>query len=259
MDAILQIPSQIARRLRDAAVALAFAASAASAGAETLTVAVEDKDYAPYYVWIDGEPTGPCVEIAAGAIRQMGGTAEFVRYPWSRVLRSVEEQKVDAGLCGTRTEEREAYSHYPDEPLLNYDATLFVRVDSGLDSSDTAALDGLSFGLVKGYSYAGADDALEDAGMIRVEATSRESLWEMLARGRVDTVLDSVLPMVADTRRMGLDEELRPLRPSLAETPGYLFFSREAGHDELARRFSEALKAFKDTPEYQEIKTRYGL
>ena len=245
--------------LRMVPLVVAIVLAGAGSRAETLTIAVEDKDYAPYYVWVDGEPTGPCVEIAAGAVRHMGGTVEFVRYPWSRVLRSVEEGKVDAGLCGTRTEERETYSHYPHEPLLDYDATLFARADSELDSSDAAAREGLSFGLVKGYSYAGVDDALEEAGMIRVEATSRESLWEMLARGRVDTVLDSVLPMVADTRRMGLDGEIRALQPSLAETPGYLFFSRKAGHDELAREFSEALEAFKTTPDYMEIRERYGL
>jgi polar amino acid transport system substrate-binding protein len=229
------------------------------ADAETVVVAVEDKDYAPYYIWVDGEPKGPCVEIAAGAIRQMGAEVEFARMPWTRVLKSVETQRVDAGLCGTKTDERSVYSHYPDEPLLNYDATLFVRADSALTTSDPEALAGKSFGLVKGYSYAGIDDGLEAGGMTRVEATGRESLIKLLTLGRVDTVLDAILPVFADARRLGVEGQVRPLLPSLAETPGYLFFSRKPGHDALASRFSAALMAFKATPEYLEIKALYGL
>ena len=132
-----------------------------SAAAETIVVAVEDKDWTPYYYWVDGLPTGPCPEIVSGTIRLMGDEVEFQRYPWVRVLKSVEEKKVDAGLCGTKTEERAAYSYYPDEPLLYYDATLFVRVDSPLTSSDFSELRGQSFGMIKGYTFAGVDDVAD--------------------------------------------------------------------------------------------------
>lgn len=227
--------------------------------AEPVAVAVEDKDYSPYYVWVDGEPTGPCVEIARGAFEQMGVEVEFLRFPWSRVLKSVEEREVDAGLCGTRTAKREAYSHYPDEPLLHYDATLFVRADAPFEGSDDSNLTGKSFALVRGYNYAGVDEALEEAGMVRVEAASRESLWKLLLLGRVDTVLDSILPMVADTRRMGVADEIRILLPSLAETPGYVFFSRKPGHEELAREFSDALRAYKTSAAYEAIREDFGF
>ena len=189
----------------------------------------------------------------------MGDTVTFKRFPWSRVLRSVQDQKVDAGLCGTRSDERESYSFYPEEPLLIYDATLFVRSESDWQSADPAAMSGLSFAMVKGYSFGGIESDLEAAGMIRVEAANREALWKLLLVGRVDTVLDSVLPMVADTTRMGKRGEIRPVYPSMAETPGYLFFSRAPANEALAREFSEALKAFKKTPEYTRLAEKYGL
>lgn len=222
-------------------------------------IAVEDKDWSPYYIWVDGQARGACPEIAAGAVRQMADEAEFVRYPWARVLQSVELRKVDAGLCGTRTDERAAYSHYPDEALLNYDATLFVRADSGLQSSAMTGLRGKSFALVKGYNFGEVDADLEAGGMIRIETPGRESLMKLLLLGRVDTVLDSRLPFPADARQQGVTDRVRALSPSLAETPGYLFFSRKPGHDALARRFSVALSAFKETPDYRAIKARYGL
>jgi polar amino acid transport system substrate-binding protein len=229
------------------------------AAAETIVVAIEDKDWNPYYTWVDGQPHGPCVEIAAGAIRQMGAEFEFERYPWVRVLQSVERQKVDAGLCGTRNDERAAYSYYPEEPLLNYDATLFVLTDSPLQNSEISGLVGKSFGMVKGYAYGGVDDRLEAAGMVRIETANRESLLKLLTLGRVDTVLDSILPTVSAARAMSLSDRVRPIFPSLDETPGYLFFSRKPGHDALAKRFSDALKDFKTTEEFAAIRERYGL
>ena len=227
--------------------------------AETLTVAIEDKDWTPYYVWIDGDPTGLCTEIAAGAIRHMGAEVEFVPVPWVRVLLSVETQKVDAGLCGTKTDERAAFSYYPDEPLLSFDATLFVRADSQLQSSDVDELKGRTFGLIKGYNYGDLDQKLESQGMIRLEALNRESLLDMLVAGRIDTVLDSIMPTVSDAQKLGINDQIRPLLPSLTETPGYLFFSQRPGHDALAQRFSDALKAFKETEEYTAILQRYGF
>lgn len=222
-------------------------------------IAVEDKDWSPYYTWADGEPHGPCPEIAAGAVRHMGAEPEFVRYPWARVLQSIEQRKVDAGLCGTKTGERAAYSHYPDEPLLNYDATLFVRADSALQGSEISEFRGKSFALVKGYNFGEVDNELEAGGMVRVETPSRESLLMLLIIGRVDTVLDSSLPFLSDARDLGVTDQVRAIVPALAETPGYLFFSRRPGHDALAKRFSAALTAFKKTREYLEIKERYGL
>jgi polar amino acid transport system substrate-binding protein len=239
--------------------AVAVLVSPLTARSETITIAVEDKDWSPYYVWVDGEPQGPCPEIAAGAVRLMDAEVEFVRVPWIRVLQSVERRRVDAGLCGTKSDERLAYSHFPDEPLLNYDATLFVRADSPLQSSDLAGLDGLTVGMVKGYSYGGVDGDLEAAGMVRMETNNRESLLNLLVLGRVDAVLDSLLPTFFDARRLGMEADIRAVLPSLAQTPGYLFFSKKLGHDDLAARFSGALEDFKTTPEYRQIEERYGL
>lgn len=241
------------------ALILPIIAFASQAYAETIEVAVEDKNYYPYYYWVDGEPHGQCTEIAAGAIRHMGANVKFVRYPWIRVLKSIEEQKVDAGLCGTKTEERSAYSYFPEEPLLNFDVTLFVRTNSPLEKTDKLQLAGKSFALIKGYNFGNVDQDLESLGMLRIETPNRDSLVKLLLNERVDTVLDSILPMRADARRLHVSDQIRPLRPSLAETPGYVFFSKKPGHEDLAKRFSEALKQFKKSPEYSAIRSRYGL
>lgn len=247
------------RWFRSTLASLTVVLSFASAAAETIVIAIEDKNWSPYYTWVDGKPQGPCPEIAVGAIGHMGGKVEFERVPWVRVVQSVERQKVDAGLCGTKTEEREAFSHFPDEPLLNYDATLFVRTDSALQDSAMPGLAGKSFGLIKGYTYGGVDNDLEANGMVRIDTPNRESLLKLLVLGRVDMVLDSFLPVTFDAQRLGVKDQVRAILPSIAVTPGYLFFSKKPGHDQLAERFSQALKKFKATSDYLEIKEKYGL
>lgn len=241
------------------AAALGMMAWLGAACAETITVAIEDKDWKPYYRWVDGEPQGACVEVTAGAIAHMGAEVEWVRMPWARVLQAVERKSVDAGLCGTFTEERAAYSHYPDEPLLSFDAALFVRQDSPIRTSEGAPLKGRSFGTIKGYNFGDIDKTLEAQGMIRIEALDRGRLLKLLTIGRVDMILDSILPTFADSRELGYDGQIRILLPSLSETPGYLLFSRKPDHAALAERFSSALVAFKATPDYDAIRAKYGF
>lgn len=226
---------------------------------EAVVVAVEDKDYSPYYTWEGDTVRGPCRDIVVGAFDVLEYDVEFVAIPWIRALKMVQDGTVDAALCATRTEEREAYAVFPDEALLSYDATLFVRDDSPLQTADAEALRGKSFAVVKGYSFGGVDSWLEENGMIRQEATTRESLVQVLLAGRVDTVLDTRLPMFHDLERMGVADQVRRLTPSLSETPGYLMFGNHGESGELARAFSEALAVFKNTPEYREIAERYRM
>lgn len=228
-------------------------------GEETIVIAVEDKDWSPYYLWRDGALEGACAEVAAGAVRYMGFEPRFERSPWVRVLRGIERQTVDAALCATKTEERAAFSHYPKEELLFFDTTLIVRSDSPFEELEAAIQPGKRFGIIKGYSFGGADDFLEDAGMNRIAVRDRDALLKLLIRGRVDAVLDSSLPILYDAERLGLEGQIRALYPPLASTPTFLMFSQIPGHAELAERFSEALKAFKLTPEYAEIRAKYGF
>ncbi len=241
------------------ALPVAVQVDSARAEGESIAIAVEDKDWSPYYLWRDGELEGACAEVAAGAIRYMGFEPRFERYPWVRILLLLKRQDIEAALCATRTEEREAFSHYPKEELLFFDTTLIVRSDSAFEDLESAIQAGQRFGIIKGYSFGGADDFLEDAGMTRVEVPNRDALLKLLMRGRVDAVLDSSLPILYDAQRLDLEGEFRALYPPLATTPTYLMFSQAPGNAELTQRFSDALQAYKLTPDYAAIRKKYGF
>lgn len=226
---------------------------------DLVLIAAEDADWTPYYMWEDGVLNGACAEIAAGAFKTMGVEVEFQRVPWTRVLKSVQNKTVDGGLCATKSAEREAYAIYPEEHLLNYDSTLFVRVDSEIEVFDAATLRGRSFATVKGYAFGGADQALINYGMVRREANNRDSLLKVLMARRVDMVLDSTLPLQVDAERLALNDQIRALEPSVSSSPGYIMFSNKAGQDALVSAFTKALVAFKATDEYRDIAQKYNI
>ena len=183
----MELPQVVLKRWLPKIVAvLVMPAWFGAAQADQITIAIEDKDWKPYYFWVDGKPQGACVDIVAGAIQHMGSKARWMRVPWVRVLLSVERKTVDAGLCGTFTDERAIYSYYPKEPLLSYDATLFVRRESQIQTSDKSQLNGKSFGFIKGYNYGGLDKTLESQGMFPIEVLNRKRLLKMLTIGRLD-------------------------------------------------------------------------
>lgn len=111
--------------------------------------------------------------------------------------------------------------------------------------------------------------------MSRIETPNRDALLKLLVLGRVDSVMgsrrlgqqasgtasvwDSRIPILYDAERLDLEGEARPLYPPLASTPTYLLFSQAPGNQELSQQFSEALKAYKLTPEYAEIRETYGF
>ena len=153
----------------------------------------------------------------------------------------IRTQKADAALCGLKTDERAAFSYFPDQALLHYDATLFVDDRSTLLSSTPSALAGKRYGVIMGYAYDDVDRMLQAAGLVRTEALDRSSLLTQLITGKVDMILDSRLPTRAEARRLAIEGQIRPLEPSLSRGPAFLSFSKKPGHKDLASRFSDAL------------------
>ena len=239
---------------------LAILALTVGAKAQTIVIAVEDQDFAPYYtVAPDGKAVGACAEIVEGALATMGAKAEYVPVPWSRVLLYVESQRVDAALCGTFSDERDAFSHFPKEEVLYYDATLFVREDSDFQAFDITQLSGRTFGTIIGYSYQGGAKELEANGLIRKDTYDRLGLVRQLLNGQVDAVLDSLEPMQRMVDKIGAGGQVRALDPKVSFAPAYLFFSKKPGNDALAKDFTAALRAFKETPAFGEIQAKYDF
>ena len=91
------------------------------------------------------------------------------------------------------------------------------------------------------------------------EGNAVKQLHLMMA-GRLDGVVlnERVGRYLLHTQ--GLQDQVRHhLFPLTDDDRNFLAFTHKPGHDQLAIRFSEALKRFKQTPAYQELLARYHL
>ena len=238
---------------------LAFWLAVLPAAAEPIVIGIENKDWPPYYLWENGQPRGVCVSIAVGALKHMGLEYALVARPWNRLLLEVRVGSIDGVLCGTRNADREVYAHFHNEPLLSYDASLFVLKSHPVNDTRELSRSGLTVGHIRGYSYGGEEKKLWNAGASPIFFSGHKGLVHNLAKGSIDAVIDSVLPFFFYAQKEGINHLFKNLTPPLAETPAYILFSRKTMTNDQVQRFSDGLASFKRTDAYQGIIEEYGL
>lgn len=84
---------------------------------EKITLCYEDQDYPPYLVGasqgVNNQNSGVLVDLSRKAFKEAGITVDFVRRPWKRCMRMVEQNKA-AGMFGViYRKEREKIGRYP--------------------------------------------------------------------------------------------------------------------------------------------------
>lgn len=121
---------------------IAFCSTVNAQNTADVQLCYEDQDYPPYLIGTGGKPEMPnpgvLVELAQSAFEDAGFTVSFVRRPWKRCMRMVEENKA-VGMFGViYLPEREIFGHYPmrenapdkERRLLTVDYPIFVNVNA---------------------------------------------------------------------------------------------------------------------------------
>ena len=91
-----------------------------------------------------------------------------------------------------------------------------------------------------------------------VETASDEANFRMLEAGRVDYVVASFVNGTRLIGSLGFEEKIAPLHSrSLKEDDLYVIFSKQRVSPEFVGQFSDALRRFKQTPEFRAIYRKY--
>lgn len=217
----------------------------------------------PPYMMLDdrGEPVGADLDLARAVLLQLGYRTEVKVLPWKRVLQQAHLQQGDAVLDIFFESSRQQWLHYPEEPLSYSGEVLFYPAARPVDLEQISDLKGLRIGIQADYAYSKA--FLTDPGVIRMPMTGEgnavKQLHLMMA-GRLDGVVlnERVGRYLLHTQ--GLQDQVNHGSRLLTDdNRNFLAFTHKPGHDQLAIRFSEALKLFKQTPTYQALLARYHL
>ena len=239
-------------------VALLFALALLFCGApraEPITVVTEP--WPPYVFLQDGQLRGVDYEVSQHILQDLGYQPDWRVMPWKRAQHDVLAGQADAILDITVNAERQNKYHFPTEPLSNSESVLFYRTSDPFPYSTLDDLRGLRIGVSAGYSY--GNPAFNQAEhLTREPCPSIESCLLMLQRGRVDMTVINRQVGLYTLSLLGLEGIAYHPQP-LSSGPLYLAFARRPDLADLALRFGEALKTYKQTAGYQQILRAYGL
>lgn len=217
----------------------------------------------PPYVMRDdnGKLMGADLELAQIVLAQLGYQTKIRALPWKRVLQQARMGNCDAVVDIFNTPERQNWLHFPEEPLSRSGEVLFYPLARPIRFERLADLKGLRIGIQAGYAY--SQSFLADTGVVRVAMTGEGNTVKQLhlmMTGRLDGVVLNERVGTYLLATQGLQDQVGHAAPMLNDdNRNFLAFTDKPGHDQLAIRFSAALKQFKQTPAYRQLLARYHL
>ncbi len=228
----------------------------AMAYAEPLRIVTEE--WPPFIYAEKGEIKGADKEITEHLLHQLGYQVTWKLKPWRRVLREVAGGEADAILDIAPHPEYRARFLFAEEPLSSHETVLFHDKRRPFAFSGVNDLAGLRIGVSPGYLY-NNDAFISSDAFFREPAPTFEANMQKLMRGRVDMVAMSRPVGLYTSRSLGISHQLHYHPTPLSQSDFYLAFHQSPRWQKIARAFSQALKAFKTTDEYQRILRDYRL
>ena len=214
-----------------------------------------------------GNAPGFYVEVLKQVFAAMGQDASFEGIQSNRAWRMVLNGERDGMINALRTSEREGICSFPDEPLSRERWVLFIR------TADVGTLKFSSFDDLAGHNVAIREQV---SGLFQesivspelwkflrehhnlIETTSGTESLRMLAAGRVDYAVVNLVFGMGNIAATGLAGKIEPLLSrSVFEDKTYVCFTKARVSPALVEEFSRALKQFKQTGAYEEIRRKY--
>lgn len=231
-------------------LALACLSPAAPSPAAGETVCVFDHAFPPFSFVENGQPTGLEIDLINAAAKQAGVRLILRPLPWSQALGQVAvgHAQIITGLTPTPERRRLYLVLEPANAIVT--SVVFARQDGDIKSSDD--LRHRRVGVLRGSTE---EAQLKTRKDVQVVPFDSESLaLKALAEGRVEAAAGADLSVLHSIAQLGL-KGITPLSPPLGSEP--LHFALAQSQKALAGRLEEALKALRDSGEYERIRERW--
>ncbi len=207
-----------------------------------------------------GQLKGVAVDIVKAVFKEMGQPIKFTTYPFSRSLKMVRENQVDAIFAIVKNESRADDLIFSDQVLLSQDAILLVNYDSRIQhDGNLVNLRHYRFATLRSATYGSQwQNAMTNNALPRVIelATYRQSLL-MLEKNRVDIVIGSHVTLAQEIKNLNRQHKYKVLYPPLESVPTYMAFAKTKQNYQLKEKFDQILKQFKQNGRYQQIVQAY--
>lgn len=245
---------------------LALATSATAAPASACVKRLRWNDDPPYSMRLpDGRVSGWSVELTQVVLQRMGCQVVLEEMPFARALAELKSGNLDMLDGAFPLPERQAYAHFA-KPVARSRNLVFIR-RSDLPRFQARSLEelhaaGWQFGAQLGVVYGPAYAALQQDSGFRSKVQlvpRRNSLWQMLARGRVDLVIADELSAAHELAAARLTERVVATPLVVSDAPAAMAFSKASTDEAFVRRYEATLQAMQADGSYQQLRQRYGL
>jgi polar amino acid transport system substrate-binding protein len=242
-----------------------FLLFAAVARAETPLQFLADRDFAPYSMVIDGEPTGIDVDVFNEAARRAGLAINIQTQPLETVLEKVKDGSCDGALTMFRSPDRERYALFMEATPVHYsDYVLFTKVGGRFPFNSYKDLAGKIIGMVAGLDL-GPDFAAARAkgDMLVKEYQDQRAIIAGLLGGEIDAFAGNIDVTYYRLKAMGMTSSVVYLdHKLLTGKPSYAVLSRAAKREdkaEIIQALERALDQMSKDGTYNAIARRYLL
>lgn len=210
----------------------------------------------PYQIQERNKVEGLSTEIIQAVYKRMDTPVDSINaFPWKRALRILQSGHADALFSANYTKDRETFAHYPEEILFESPWVIWTKGSGNIKTLED--LKGKTIGVVMGYSYTKSFwDFIQT--YCRVEQVTTDNInFKKLALGRLDAIVAEYGNGKYLIKQLNL-EGLSPHQDIVIKKDGlHIIFSRDRVDKEFVQRFSDELKAFKTTQEYQDLRYKY--
>ena len=216
-------------------------------------------DFPPYAYEVKGQLTGIDIDIIKEACRRMEIVPEFRAMPWKKSLVKVKNGDI-IGLCAAlHTEEREAFLHYPGEPVHIQRNVLMARKGDGIKVTGLENLKDRIVGVVRKFSYGQLFDNYK--GLRKSVYNDQEELVRILelGKGRIDLAVAAEMPFRFIAKGLGFQKRFEAIY-TIAEISAYTVFSKKALGQEgkvLAERFGSIMRQMRKEGTIRKILDKY--
>ncbi len=223
----------------------------------TARVTLVADPYPPYQYEEDGNLKGMDYEVIVSVFHGMGCDVHVALCPWQECLRRLDRREADGIFQITRTPERE--ERYVFSDLLRSAKTVLlarsgepIRLDPTKDLREE--LSPYSLGLLPGYSYHPAVDALDPA--TKTEVQRQEDLLLGVKERRFDLAIIDLGVAAFLIEKLGITGVERVEGFSVTRE---LFVAFRPEFRDLVPRFNGELTKLKQQGRLESITRRYGL
>ncbi len=224
---------------------------------ETLQIVIDP--WPPFTINEGQQITGTDVDIIKAVFDQLKIPINLKEYPWKRCLLMMENREADAILGASITPERKAFLFFPDEFVSEGITVFFIKKEKEVAFTGLQDLNELRAGALLGYSY--CEEIDNSPFMKKADRVPRlDQNFNKLLLDRIDFLIEVDAVGFYTAKKMGVSDQIRIIPNAYYCRGGnYLAFAKKEGHEQLAQKFSQALRVFKTSKEYRQILQQYGM